>query len=423
MKIGSEIGGHKIHPAAQKFPPMGDQEFEALCADIAENGLLDPIILVGFEGEEVILDGRHRFLACLKTGVEPWFDTFTGDSPVGYVVSKNKHRRHLTPSQLAMIAAELKPLYEEEAAKRRAATQFGAVGEENDTVVDTCPPPADEEKSGEGKKKGGKSRDQAGAAMGVSGRSVSRAENVIAGGCDELQNAVRNGMIDVAIGEKLAKRPVKEQRQILKKIEENPKKNPKAVLRQHDKGKSVAKLKKEPQPPPEGPFRVIVADPPWQYEKRKEDGTQRGQTPYPTMELKEIMALGEMVGGLAHQDCILWLWVTNAHLPVVFEVIDSWGFEYKTCLTWKKPKMGTGDWLRGITEQCLLAVRGKPTVDLDNQTTFIEGAVREHSRKPEEFYKLVESLCPGSKLEMFATEAREGWQMWAPGNWREKAEE
>jgi N6-adenosine-specific RNA methylase IME4 len=409
MKIESVIGSHKIHPAAQKFPPMEDAEFEALCSDIGENGLLEPIVLVEFEGEEVLLDGRHRLLACLKTGVEPWFDTFTGDSPVTYVVSKNKHRRHLTPSQLAMIAADLKPLYEEEARKRQLATlKKGDEKPDQETVPD---------------REKGQSRDQAGAAMGVSGRSVSKAEKVIAGGCDELQDAVRNKLIDVTMGEKLAKRPVKEQRQILKKIEESPKQNANSVLRKHDKDKIVTRIKKEPQPTLEGPFRVMTADPSWQYEKRKEDGTQRGQTPYPTMEPKEIMALGEMVGGLVHQDCILWLWVTNAHLPVAFEVIDAWGFEYKTCLTWVKDKMGTGDWLRGKTEHCLLAVRGKPVVDLTNQSTELRGAVREHSRKPEEFYKMVEKLCPGAKLEMFATEAREGWQMWAPGNWREAAGE
>jgi hypothetical protein len=64
--------------------------------------------------------------------------------------------------------------------------------------------------------------------------------------------------------------------------------------------------------------------------------------------------------------------------------------------------MGTGDWLRGKTEHCILAVRGQPTVTLTNQTTLLDGPVREHSRKPEEFYALVEALCPGSKVELFA---------------------
>ncbi|MGA2513319.1 MAG: MT-A70 family methyltransferase, partial [Candidatus Limnocylindrales bacterium] len=88
------------------------------------------------------------------------------------------------------------------------------------------------------------------------------------------------------------------------------------------------------------------------------------------------------------------------------------GFEPKTILTWAKDRMGTGDWLRGQTEHCLMCVRGHPTVTLTNQTTLLHGPMREHSRKPDEFFTLVESLCPGSKLELFAREARPGWAAW-----------
>ena len=73
--------------------------------------------------------------------------------------------------------------------------------------------------------------------------------------------------------------------------------------------------------------------------------------------------------------------------------------------------MGTGDWLRGQSEHCLLCVRGRPVVNLTNQTTIIHGAVRDHSRKPDEFYRMVEFLCPGAKVELFAREKRLGWQM------------
>jgi N6-adenosine-specific RNA methylase IME4 len=78
-------------------------------------------------------------------------------------------------------------------------------------------------------------------------------------------------------------------------------------------------------------------------------------------------------------------------------------------LTWAKDRMGTGEWLRGQTEHCLLAVKGRPVITLTNQTTVIQGPVREHSRKPDDFYTLVESLCPGSKVEFFARSQRAGW--------------
>jgi N6-adenosine-specific RNA methylase IME4 len=172
--------------------------------------------------------------------------------------------------------------------------------------------------------------------------------------------------------------------------------------------KTAAQIAKEPPPLPEGPFRVIVADPPWRYELRPDDPSHRGTIPYPTMTVEEIASMD--VKALAHKDSVLWLWVTNAFLPDVWPIIEAWGFQYKTCLTWVKNRVGVGNWLRGQTEHCLMCVRGKPTIRLTNQTTVIHGNARKHSQKPEEFYALIESLCPGSKLEMFSRQRRKGWQ-------------
>jgi N6-adenosine-specific RNA methylase IME4 len=115
------------------------------------------------------------------------------------------------------------------------------------------------------------------------------------------------------------------------------------------------------------------------------------------MSVEEICAL--KVADLAHEDCVLWLWTTNAHLLSgdALLVLKTWGFTPKTMLTWAKDKMGTGDWLRGQTEPCIMAVRGKPTVELTNQTTLLVAPTRGHSRKPDEFYALVESLCPAPR--------------------------
>lgn len=159
----------------------------------------------------------------------------------------------------------------------------------------------------------------------------------------------------------------------------------------------------EAKPPalPTGPFQVIVADPPWRYESGND-------LPYPTMALEEIKALP--VYDIADQHAILWLWTTNAHLRVAFEVVECWGFEYKTLLTWVKHQMGTGQWLRGQSEHCLLATRGKPVFLHGTHTTVLNGPRREHSRKPEEFYCLVEATCPGGKVELFSRQVRGEWR-------------
>lgn len=170
-------------------------------------------------------------------------------------------------------------------------------------------------------------------------------------------------------------------------------------------------IQAEPDPMPEGPFRVIVADPPWHYHNGEGDPNHRGGPPYATMSIDDIKQMP--VEARAAEDAILWLWTTNAHLPEAFGVMKAWGFSYKTMLTWDKVLMGHGDWLRGQTEHCLLCIRGKPSVVLTNQTTLIrEQRSMQHSRKPEGFYALVESLCAGSKLELFATVTRQGWYSW-----------
>jgi N6-adenosine-specific RNA methylase IME4 len=177
--------------------------------------------------------------------------------------------------------------------------------------------------------------------------------------------------------------------------------------------KQAAEIRREPPPlPDQGPYRVIVADPPWPYELRAEDPSHRGTTPYPQMSVEQICAVD--VQSIAHDDCILWLWCTNAHLVAGFatQAVETWGFRPVTLLTWAKARMGTGDWLRGQTEHCVMGVRGKPTVVLTNQTTLLHGPAREHSRKPDEFYTFVETLCPAPRYAyLFSREQRDKWDM------------
>jgi N6-adenosine-specific RNA methylase IME4 len=168
-------------------------------------------------------------------------------------------------------------------------------------------------------------------------------------------------------------------------------------------------IRAEPPPlPSKGPYRVIVADPPWPYEVRKEDPSHRAAHPYPQMSIAEICAFG--AANIAHEDCVLWLWTTNSHMHESYAVLDAWGFQWKTILTWAKDRMGTGDWLRGQTEHCHMAVRGKPTVQLTNQTTLLRAPMRANSQKPDEFYELVEALCPAPRYTyLFSRNSRDRW--------------
>jgi len=181
------------------------------------------------------------------------------------------------------------------------------------------------------------------------------------------------------------------------------------AYKQLEKRKQAETINAEPPPLPTGPFRVIVADPPWQYDTRASDVTHRSNLPYPEMSIEAICALP--VGDLVGDDAVLWLWTTNAHMRESYDVLAAWGFHSKTILTWGKQRFGAGNWLRGQTEHCHLAVRGAPTVLLTNHSTLLLADAGEHSAKPDAFYALVETLCPGSKLELFARRPREGWAL------------
>lgn len=158
---------------------------------------------------------------------------------------------------------------------------------------------------------------------------------------------------------------------------------------------------------PAGKYHAIAIDPPWPYDNRADDESHRAANPYPSMSIEKITRLE--VPGLSLDDSILWLWTTNAFMEEAHQIARTWGFEVKTILTWVKDRIGTGDWLRGQTEHCLMAIKGKPVVNLTNQSTVIYGPLREHSRKPEQFYQLVDDLCPGKKVELFGRQVREGW--------------
>ena len=150
-----------------------------------------------------------------------------------------------------------------------------------------------------------------------------------------------------------------------------------------------------------GPFDDIVVDAPW----------PEAGVPYPTMSIEEITAFMQNdVLPVSGPDASLWFWTTNKFIFDAGRIIEAVGFEYKGLLTWAKDRGGKGYPLRGQTEHCLLATRGNPVFAQTTPTTLLGGESREHSRKPDSFFELVERLCPSPRrCEFFARESRAGW--------------
>jgi N6-adenosine-specific RNA methylase IME4 len=168
---------------------------------------------------------------------------------------------------------------------------------------------------------------------------------------------------------------------------------------------------------PEKRNGVILADPPWRFEPySRETGMDRAaDSHYPTSPLEEIKALA--VASIAAPDCVLFLWATVPMLPQALDVMRGWGFAYKSNFAWAKDRTGTGYWSRNQHELLLIGTRGRvPAPAPGTQaSSLIQVPVREHSRKPDEAYELIESYFPTlPKLELHARGlvARPGWDAW-----------
>ena len=169
-------------------------------------------------------------------------------------------------------------------------------------------------------------------------------------------------------------------------------------------------------------FKTILADPPWQFQNRtgKMAPEHRRLSRYGTMTLDEIMALP--VERLAADPSHLYLWVPNALLPEGLKVMAAWGFEYKSNIVWEKVRKdggpdgrGVGFYFRNVTELLLFGVRGKNARTLApgrTQVNILRTRKREHSRKPDEMYDIIEACSPGPRLELFARGAQRGWMAW-----------
>jgi len=169
-------------------------------------------------------------------------------------------------------------------------------------------------------------------------------------------------------------------------------------------------------------YRTILADPPWRFQNRtgKMAPEHKRLSRYGTLELEDIKSLP--VAQIIKEPAHLYLWVPNALLQEGLDVLRAWGFEYKTNLVWYKVRKdggpdgrGVGFYYRNVTELILFGVRGKNARTLDparSQVNVITSRKREHSRKPDEQYQIIESCSPKPYLELFARGPRKGWSSW-----------
>lgn len=397
----------EFHPLANLFPLIEGTDFEDLALDIADHGLHESIWLL--DGK--ILDGRNRYLAAIEAGVidrndSAWRDDgglrhsfleFNPDEdgdPLAFVISMNLHRRQLDESQRATVAAKIANMRQGER-------------------TDLAEPSANLPKVAQA---------DAARMLNVSERSLRTAKTVIEKGVPELQQAVERGEITVSAAAAVASQPEEVQRRLVevdspafhaevKRIREakQAKKKERRETRERELGARQQAL-------PTKKYGVIYADPEWRFEPwSRETGMDRApENHYPTSETIDIIS--RPVRQIAADDAVLFLWVTGPMLKAGLEVMDHWGFEYKTNFAWGKDRIGPGYWNREKHELLLLGTRGNvpcpaPGQQWDSLQLSARGA---HSAKPGLFADMIEAYFPNlPKIELNCRGApRPGWDAW-----------
>jgi len=167
-------------------------------------------------------------------------------------------------------------------------------------------------------------------------------------------------------------------------------------------------------------YSVIYADPPWSYNFKEPTASKGGSSGsgysagvdyyYGTMSIKQIMNLP--VKNICDNDCVLFLWATNPLLPEALDTMKAWGFKYKTMITWHKLRCkGMGYWFRGHTEHILVGVKGNVKAFRSLDHNIKQLPVQAHSKKPNEFREMIDKVSFGNKIELFARNKSEGWDV------------
>ncbi len=422
-----KIDQYETHPAADVFPLMEGEAFNQLAEDIGANGLSEPIVRWWVEpearvaalayaharekyGDEAshgdgfpeapedhdppwhfqILDGRNRLRACAVMGVEPTWEDYLGDDPLAFVLTHNLHRRHLDESQRAMVAARVANLKEGRPAKETPSIE-------------------------------GVSADKAAAMLNVGRATVERARAVVDRGVPELAAAVDSGKAAVSAAAEIARLPASEQKEIVARGEAEIVAKAAEIRRARTEERRAERMtnlaaisgKNAALDGSIGRFPVIYADPPWRYE-HAESESRAIENQYPTMALDEIKALD--VASVTTDDAVLFLWTTSPKLGEAFELLAAWGFSYRTCMVWDKERIGMGYWARQQHELLLIAAKGTPPTPAPEArpaSVFRLKRDEKHSRKPHEFYGLIERMFPRlPKLELFCRTPQDGWTAW-----------
>jgi N6-adenosine-specific RNA methylase IME4 len=360
------------------IPPLTADEYSQLEANCIAEGIRDAIITWnGF-----IIDGHNRYEISQKHNLK--FNTeekyFENENDVKeWMINNQFGRRNLSNYQRSVLALELENVFKEKAKEKQKGGQGGVLLPQI---------------SAEGNKTKNETRYKIGKVAKVSHDTIAKVKTIQQKAAPEVKAKLETGEVSI--------------NQAYQEI----KKEEKKAERDQRIEETKQKIEQENLIQPDKKYHVIAIDPPWAYSEKGgfdsenyDSVSNRGAVDYPTMTINQIKEI-ELP---AAENCVLFLWTTHAFLEDSFLLVRQWGFQYKATLVWDKVKMGIGRTVRMQLEFCLLAIKGNPIIQGSSERDLIVESRREHSRKPEAFYEMVERMCIGNKLDFFSRQNRSNW--------------
>ena len=385
---------YPVHALAQMFPTMAPEDYANLRSSISETGLQQPITI--WQGQ--IVDGAHRYQACLETGQMPKFQFLNDDADiVHFVINANLNRRHMDAGQRAVAAYRLSA-WSRPGGRRELYPRTGR--KQDELLLATG-------------KNSGINQQEAANLLGVNDRTVQRAGRILrddSPATPELRKAVELGGIKINDAVRVVDEPPEIQRRAIEMVTKGETKTATSAVRQVKR----QNLLDNPVTSPTGKYTTIVIDPPWPMEKIERDvRPNQAGFDYPPMTIGEIKDLP--ISNLCFPDSWVFLWTTQKFLPDAFDILRTWNLHYRFTMVWHKPGgMQVYNYPQFNAEFVLCGTQGNPLLFDQKSFSVAFNAPRgQHSEKPQEFYDTIARVTGGgAMLDMFNRRRIPGFTPW-----------
>jgi len=360
------------------IPPLTQEEYKQLEDNILKEGIREKIIT--WDG--YIIDGHNRYEIATKWGLDCQSESMhfkDEDEVKEWMILNQFGRRNLSNYQRSVLALELEGLFREKAKEKQLSSlkqnTVSQISDERLPEIST--------------------KKELAKVASVSHDTIAKVKKIEAKATPEVKQKLSTGEVSI--------------NQVYQEIKKEEKKAERIELIEQQ----IEDIEQGKLPELKGLFNVISVDPPWPYEGESKKTTsfdsvgRRVANPYPEMSITDIKKI-EMP---LMEDSVVLLWTTHKFLPDAFEILKDWGMDYKATLVWNKEKIGMGAWFRMQCEFCLVGIKGKPYWENTTFRDILNEPRREHSRKPDSFFEMIEQITKGRRLEYFSREKRTGWEV------------